>query len=163
MLLNRDEKNRVGQYRDLNTNTSSQYSSSLDLEWEHEYGAGAGGPASNQQVWLNIEPELRPDDNLSRHSSSDSSEKKDNSVECSGKSQMQLKANSWSHISTPDSMEWDVDEQDDQMKSECGDSIDQDTKDLLFEIEQLKNRVLKETGNYEYLNRFNELNDSWFS
>uniref|UniRef100_A0A182NNW6 Uncharacterized protein n=1 Tax=Anopheles dirus TaxID=7168 RepID=A0A182NNW6_9DIPT len=51
-----------------------------------------------------------------------------------------------SHISsTPDgSLEWDVD-QDRQLKSE-NESLDYDTKELLLEIEQLKNRVLNETG-----------------
>ncbi|XP_055597666.1 uncharacterized protein LOC129747454 isoform X2 [Uranotaenia lowii] len=50
-----------------------------------------------------------------------------------------------SHISTPeDSLEWDVD-QDRQLKSE-NESLDLETKELLLEIEQLKNRVLNETG-----------------
>lgn len=49
---------------------------------------------------------------------------------------------SWSHISTPDSLEWDVDPGD----LDDDDSIDQDTKDLLNEIELLKNTVLNETG-----------------
>ncbi|XP_058119750.1 uncharacterized protein LOC131293000 [Anopheles ziemanni] len=51
-----------------------------------------------------------------------------------------------SHISTtPEgSLEWDVD-QDRQLKSE-NESLDYDTKELLLEIEQLKNRVLSETG-----------------
>lgn len=48
-----------------------------------------------------------------------------------------------SHRSTPDSLEWDIDQ--DQMKSEA-DSLDFDTKELLNEIEELKNRVLNETG-----------------
>ncbi|XP_040171786.1 uncharacterized protein LOC120905117 isoform X1 [Anopheles arabiensis] len=51
-----------------------------------------------------------------------------------------------SHISsTPEgSLEWDID-QDRQLKSE-NESLDYDTKELLLEIEQLKNRVLSETG-----------------
>lgn len=50
-----------------------------------------------------------------------------------------------SHISTPeDSLEWDID-QDRQLKSE-NESLDLETKELLLEIEQLKNRVLNETG-----------------
>lgn len=48
-----------------------------------------------------------------------------------------------SRRSTPDSLEWDIDH--DQMKSEV-DSVDFETKELLNEIEQLKNRVLSETG-----------------
>lgn len=50
---------------------------------------------------------------------------------------------SCSHISTPESLEWDVDQ--DQLKSD-NDSLDLETKELLYEIEQLKNRVLNETG-----------------
>lgn len=42
----------------------------------------------------------------------------------------------------PDSMEWDLDH---NLKSEV-DSVDFETKELLNEIEQLKNRVLSETG-----------------
>lgn len=49
-----------------------------------------------------------------------------------------------SRRSTPDSLEWDQ-HQDHQMKSEA-DSLDFDTKELLNEIELLKNRVLSETG-----------------
>ncbi|XP_058060243.1 uncharacterized protein LOC131210935 [Anopheles bellator] len=51
-----------------------------------------------------------------------------------------------SHISsTPDgSLEWDID-QDRQLKSD-NESLDLETKELLLEIEQLKNRVLNETG-----------------
>jgi hypothetical protein len=52
---------------------------------------------------------------------------------------------SLSHLSTPDSLEWDANEE--QLKSE-NDSLelDYETKELLYEIEQLKNRVLEETG-----------------
>lgn len=48
-----------------------------------------------------------------------------------------------SHRSTPDSLEWD--QQQDHLKSEV-DSLDFETKELLNEIELLKNRVLSETG-----------------
>lgn len=48
-----------------------------------------------------------------------------------------------SRRSTPDSLEWDIDHE--QLKSEV-DSVDFETKELLNEIEQLKNRVLSETG-----------------
>lgn len=57
-----------------------------------------------------------------------------------------LKSNaSWSHISTPDSLEWDVHEDDNKLKSE-EDLLDQETMELLHEIEFLKNRALNETG-----------------
>lgn len=50
---------------------------------------------------------------------------------------------SWSHLSASDSLEWDID-QEQNMRSE--ESLDQETRDLLHEIEKLKNRALNETG-----------------
>lgn len=49
-----------------------------------------------------------------------------------------------SRHSTPDSLEWDRE----LIKSEIGSiaSLDYETKELLNEIEELKNRVLSETG-----------------
>lgn len=44
--------------------------------------------------------------------------------------------------STPDSLEWDRE----LVKSDSLGSLDYETKELLNEIEQLKNRVLSETG-----------------
>lgn len=54
------------------------------------------------------------------------------------------KNKNWSHTSTPDSLEWDVHEEDQKFKSE--DSLDQETMELLNEIEWLKNQALIETG-----------------
>lgn len=189
LILARDG-DKLPQYRELGaaatTTTSSQYSSSLDLEWEHEYGGGGGGvsngggsgsienacggaiphpSSSNQMVWFNINAADATGVRRSPSLSSNSSEKKDNSVECSAKMLSidrggHAKPSSWSHISTPDSMEWDVDEEDHKLKSEVdGDSVDLDTRELLYEIEQLKNRVLKETGNHDYLDRMPQLQD----
>jgi hypothetical protein len=60
---------------------------------------------------------------------------------------------SLSHLSTPDSLEWDANE--DQLKSEHDSlELDYETKELLYEIEQLKNRVLEETGD-NLKNEFN--------
>ncbi|KAH8262861.1 hypothetical protein KR044_001234 [Drosophila immigrans] len=56
--------------------------------------------------------------------------------------------NSWSHISTPESLEWDVDaeqEQQRQLRQE-DDNLDDETLKLLHQIEQLKHHVLQETG-----------------
>lgn len=54
-------------------------------------------------------------------------------------------------------MEWDVVTEDNRLKSEDCDSVDQDTRDLLYEIEQLKNRALQETGQFDYdLNKYTE-------
>lgn len=151
------------QYREFGTANSSQYGSSLDLEWENEYeGSNAAAPsAANQMLWINIRqppqplhhPPL-PDKSPSSLSESESSEKKDNSIECSAKVH---ERKCWSHISTPDSMEWDVVTEDNRLKSEDCDSVDQDTRDLLFEIEQLKNRALQETGHFDYdLNKYSD-------
>lgn len=56
--------------------------------------------------------------------------------------------NSWSHISTPESLEWDIDaehEQQRQLRQE-DDNLDEETLKLLHQIEQLKHHVLQETG-----------------
>lgn len=55
----------------------------------------------------------------------------------------------WSHTSTPDSLEWDVHADDQKFKSE-EDSLDQETVELLNEIEWLKNRALIETGDAQW-------------
>lgn len=56
---------------------------------------------------------------------------------------------SWSHISTPDSLEWDVQDDERRFRSE-EDSLDHETVELLNEIEWLKNRALLETGDAEW-------------
>lgn len=53
---------------------------------------------------------------------------------------------SGSHISTPDSLEWDVQEEDQTYKSETDDGLDIQTLELLEEIECWKNRTLDETS-----------------
>lgn len=163
LLLARSEPERQMQYREFGTGTanSSQCGSSLDLEWENDYETGPSSSAApHHLMWINIPKPLQlPEKSPLSHSSSDSSsgaEKKDNSIECSAKVH-ERKATSWSHISTPDSMEWDVVTEDNRLKSEDCDSVDQDTRDLLFEIEQLKNRALQETGQFDYdLNRYED-------
>lgn len=59
------------------------------------------------------------------------------------------KKKNWSHTSTPDSLEWDTHEDDQKFKSE-EDSLDQETVELLNEIEWLKNRALIETGDAQW-------------
>lgn len=69
-----------------------------------------------------------------------------------GSTTIKLKKNTnWSHTSTPDSLEWDVHEDDHKFKSE-EDSLDQETVELLNEIEWLKNRALIETGDTQWNN-----------
>lgn len=162
LLASRGDPPERQQYKEFGTANSSQYGSSLDLEWENEYES-----AANQMMWINIRQpqqsqgqhqicnQVLPDKSPSSLSSESSSEKKDNSIECSAK--MHDKKGNWSHISTPDSMEWDVVTEDNRLKSEDCDSVDQDTRDLLFEIEQLKNRALEETGQFDFdLNKFSD-------
>ncbi|XP_055682767.1 uncharacterized protein LOC129789748 [Lutzomyia longipalpis] len=138
---------------------SSPGGSSLDLEWEHEYSTN-----NHHNPWTSL-PENGTADGLSSDeehtSSSGNSNKKQanqkDSHTCKAGSKhyangsknrgVHSSANTWSHISTPESLEWDQDE-DQELKSE--DSLDQETRDLLFQIEQLKNRVLNETGHFEY-------------
>lgn len=155
------EPERQMQYCEFGTANSSQCGSSLDLEWENEYeeSAAVAAPSSsvNQMLWLNIRQPHALGHKSPSSFSSDSSEKKDNSIECSAKVRERKAGNSWSHISTPDSMEWDVVTEDNRLKSEDCDSVDQDTRDLLYEIEQLKNRALQETGQFDYdLNKYTE-------
>lgn len=170
MVAREDRQMQYKEFGNAHTANSSQYGSSLDLEWENEY-EGAAPSTANQMLWINIRPprgSANPDqrsnfitDKSPSSFSSESSEKKDNSIECSAKIH-ERKANSWSHISTPDSMEWDVADDDNQLKSEECDSVDLDTRDLLFEIEQLKNRALRETGQFDYdLNQYPDVETSW--
>lgn len=58
--------------------------------------------------------------------------------------------NSWSHISTPESLEWDQDEEQQRQLRVEDDNLDVETLALLHQIEQLKNRVLDETGDGLY-------------
>lgn len=151
--------------------SASLVDSSLDLEWEHEYGS-----SKQQASWLSLEEDLSSvsdsDDNyssseFSRNSSSNkpncNNNKSNNNSMYSLRNSIQhssrcdllrtkrkngkpSKSNtSWSHISTPESLEWDVHEDDQKFKSE-EDLLDQETMELLQEIEWLKNRALNETG-----------------
>lgn len=58
----------------------------------------------------------------------------------------------WSHTSTPDSLEWDTHDDERKFKSE-EDSLDQETVDLLNEIEWLKNQALIETGDTQWTSK----------
>lgn len=69
---------------------------------------------------------------------------------------------SWSHMSTSESLEWDIDaEQQQKLLEEDDENLDDDTIQLLHQIEELKTRVLDETGvglytDYtKYLQEFN--------
>lgn len=130
--------------------------SSLDLEWEHEYAN------ASQQPWLLL-PEQIAIDELSSEEDSESSDSSKNTSNIASNIKIGLinhikllkdhtsanqrtsSRSSWSHISTPDSLEWDVNGDEQQYKSE-DDLLDNETMELLHEIEWLKNRALNETG-----------------
>lgn len=140
-------------FRSENTGMqSSPASSSLDLEWEHEY------ENAQNYSWLVLPEESTIDDLSSDDDDSSSMDNKNTSIE---KHENQLEMNvcrriyanrhrkpssrSWSHISTPESLEWDVNDDEHNFKSE-EDLLDNETIELLHEIEWLKNRALNETG-----------------
>lgn len=134
---------------------SSPASSSLDLEWEHEY--------SNNHSWLLLPQELtidemssEDDDTTSNASTKNTSNRPhcrtENDIQRKHQQQQQQQRKngnskiSWSHISTPESLEWDIND-DHQLRSE-EDFFDSETIELLQEIEWLKNRALTETGEH---------------
>lgn len=145
--------------------TVSLLGSSLDLEWEHEYGNNAR--AQNDCSWLMMQDdssgESRSEDNISMNElpgtrnmayvNRECDTNEENRIELQVKrnqtTKMKSNANTWSHISTPESLEWDVHEDDQKFKSE-EDLLDQETIDLLQEIERLKNRALDETGDHQW-------------
>ncbi|XP_053696440.1 uncharacterized protein LOC128743797 [Sabethes cyaneus] len=173
LLVSKDSNARRNGYHDLNTDMTSTPGSSLDLEWENDYGyqhnPWALRPNDDQQQlaypnrtdsvfkveeWSTLKKSKdrinsirRLDRNGTNRSGPDfplASAAANDSGALGTPSICGSYASS-SHISTPeDSLEWDVD-QDRQLKSE-NESLDLETKELLLEIEQLKNRVLNETG-----------------
>lgn len=126
---------------------SSPASSSLDLEWEHEY-------EGRNYSWL-VLPEETTIDDISSDDDDSSLELKNTSKERQNGLEMNVcrriihrkpsSRTSWSHISTPESLEWDVNDDEHKFKSE-EDLLDNETIELLHEIEWLKNRALNETG-----------------
>lgn len=148
--------------------------SSLDLEWECEYGNGNQAGGGNHQSWLPIPGNAAGDTTIDEMSSCDDdgglssghskpntpTQKRKSNKESNNlhKSLLQFKSigpgqniramskTSGSHISTPDSLEWDVHEEEQTYKSETEDSLDIQTLELLQEIEWLKNRTLDETS-----------------
>lgn len=152
---------------------SSRASSSLDLEWEHEYSQlrqyqqrqqkeqQHQQPLQDTPPMVASQPRYASLDQLTTAASLAASHGRYHSVarqarlggqryggsftrtSCCSSTQ-----NSWSHISTPESLEWDVDaeqEQQRQLRQE-DDNLDEETLKLLHQIEQLKHHVLQETG-----------------
>ncbi|XP_017096954.2 uncharacterized protein [Drosophila bipectinata] len=139
---------------------SSRASSSLDLEWEHEYSQ------LRQYQHHQAQTESQPTPSKPCYASLDQLTTT-TTVATNGRhtgrhlrmgqrlggsfthtSCCSSTQNSWSHISTPESLEWDVDEerrQQGQLRTE-DDNLDEETLKLLDQIEQLKHHVLLETG-----------------
>lgn len=147
---------------------SSLANSSLDLEWEHEkhntswlilqedFSSGSDDNGSTSEISrrtsntrLNFRPLLNPVSGHASLSSSRQSSRYDMLPNRGKYSRRSKSNNSWSHISTPDSLEWDLHEDDQKFKSE-DDLLDHETLDLLNEIEWLKNRALHETGEHTH-------------
>lgn len=101
----------------------------------------------NQQNNNNYQPVVTSNRKINRN-------RLQNRNRCSSTSQAENETkfksnNSWSHISTPESLEWDVHDDDSKFKSE-DDLMDRETMELLNEIEWLKNRALVETGDTQW-------------
>lgn len=147
LLLTNHERIFRSEHTGMNPSPAS---SSLDLEWEHEY------ENAQNYSWLVLPEETTIDDISSDDDDDDSSsEIKITSNEKQHGLEMNVcrriihkkpsSRTSWSHISTPESLEWDVNEDEHKFKSE-EDLLDNETIELLHEIEWLKNRALNETG-----------------
>ncbi|KAF7991242.1 hypothetical protein HCN44_002804 [Aphidius gifuensis] len=95
---------------------SSTTASSIDLEWEHE-----------------VLP-IRFVDNENQINTNNSSK-----TSSKGSQPSSLTASPWSRVSTPNSLEWDSIDHDNEF-------IDAETEQLLTEIDRLKNKTLNETG-----------------
>ncbi|XP_058816693.1 uncharacterized protein LOC131679967 [Topomyia yanbarensis] len=176
LLVSKDNNTRRNGYHDLNTDITSTPGSSIDLEWENDYGYQNNPWTLRQnddrqlpnypnqtdavfkvEEWSTLKKSKDRINSIRRLDRTGAGRVPDGaishsigSVEPNGSGVTRTPSicgsyASSSHISTPeDSLEWDID-QDRQLKSE-NESIDLETKELLMEIEQLKNRVLNETG-----------------
>ncbi|ALC38997.1 CG13982 [Drosophila busckii] len=155
---------------------NSRASSSLDLEWEHEYSQlrqyqqhqQQQQQQQKEQPHTQATPQMA--DKHARYASLDqlttaASMATSHGRHAAAARQARLSGqryggsftrtsccsstqNSWSHISTPESLEWDIDaeqEQQRQLRQE-DDNLDEETLKLLHQIEQLKHHVLHETG-----------------
>lgn len=142
---------------------SSLANSSLDLEWEHERHNASWAilqedfsSCSDDNGSISELSHRRPHSRMSLKRTtcqtirSRSGSRQDILLSQRtryGNSRRSKSNNSWSHISTPDSMEWDVHDDENKFKSE-EDLLDHETMELLHEIEWLKNRALDETGEF---------------
>ncbi|XP_030376668.1 putative mediator of RNA polymerase II transcription subunit 26 [Scaptodrosophila lebanonensis] len=166
-LLNTTTPNKETELQSYTRIASSRASSSLDLEWEHEYAQLRQQQQYPQQQQLTMHtppPMVNPQqhytslDQLTTTASLNASQVRLATRQQRAGIQRQgyfartscgsSTQNSWSHISTPESLEWDIDaeqEQQRQLRLE-DDNLDDETLKLLHQIEQLKNHVLQETG-----------------
>lgn len=148
---------------------SSRASSSLDLEWEHEYSQlrqyqqrqqkeqqpqqDTPPRVASQQCYASLDQLTTAASLAASHGRHAAARQARLSGQRYGGSFTRTSCcsstqNSWSHISTPESLEWDIDaeqEQQRQLRQE-DDNLDEETLKLLHQIEQLKHHVLQETG-----------------
>lgn len=152
------------------TETTSPAGSSLDLEWEHEYagtsfnlawlhprdettttfddGSSVGGAGDDDENSLSEYSKNTSNYRINHISRSRKIKNRENDLNLKIKTDSNSRSmsrSSWSHRSTPDSLEWDTHEDDQKLKSE-DDALDLETIELLQEIEWLKNRALNETS-----------------
>ncbi|KAH8334667.1 hypothetical protein KR059_012899 [Drosophila kikkawai] len=146
-----------GTYHRMST---SRASSSLDLEWEHEYSQlrqyqlqqKEPPPTSHNPRYVSLEQLATVATMASIHGRQVARHGRMGSQRHGGSftrtSLCSSTQNSWSHISTPESLEWDVDEEREQQRQLRleDDNLDDETLKLLYQIEQLKHHVLQETG-----------------
>lgn len=154
---NRETEMGQGTYHRM---SASRASSSLDLEWEHEYSQlrqyqhqqKEPPPTSQNPRYVSLEQLATVATmagshgrQVARHGRMGSQRHGGSFTRTSFCSSTQ---NSWSHISTPESLEWDVDEEREQQRQLRleDDNLDDETLKLLYQIEQLKHHVLQETG-----------------
>lgn len=162
------------QCESITEGTVSLIGSSLDLEWEHEHGGDDDDHRQLPASWHCSQNSSSSSSSeaggceqsieLSQMFAANTRQPQQHRVNTRRHQQRQMpnlsrpasatnldgynggKSNSsWSHISTPDSLEWDVQEDDRKFRSE-EDSLDRETVELLNEIEWLKNRALLETS-----------------
>ena len=124
-----------------NKSLNSTPPSSLDLEWEHEgsfkprNGKGEEEDSDSAAASISTNIRLRPyQKSTQNHKFRCGSRRGSTTVDSSTGSK------DGSRMTTPESLEWDF--------VDSSTSVDQETEQLIAEIERLAENALKETGNY---------------
>ncbi|XP_023031697.1 uncharacterized protein LOC6642577 [Drosophila willistoni] len=168
LLNNQSTPNKETEILNYQRMANSRASSSLDLEWEHEYSQLRQYHQHHKEEQTNGPQHTPPPmaaaslDQLTTASSIAANHVRHQAVVAARQARLDRRLggsftrtsccsstqNSWSHISTPESLEWDVDEEREQQRQLRleDDNLDDETLKLLHQIEQLKHHVLQETG-----------------